>query len=166
MIRGGASGLRSSGSQRWTQASAGIAGKPATYDFFGWSLAAADFGRADRGAGLDDLAIGVSGERVGKVPDAGSVQVIYGSSKGLRAKGSVVINRASSGVLGTARREAQVGRALTVGDFGRTTGGRPLADLAMAGRDEGVNILFGARAGLSTGDDQFLTDLGFVLPSN
>ena len=77
-----------------------------------------------------------------------------------------MISRATPGVLGTARREAYVGTALTVGDFGRTSGGRPMDDLAVAGRDQGMNVLYGTRSGLSTGEDQFLTDLGFVLPGN
>ena len=35
--------------------------------------------------GKDDLAIGISGEDLGSIVDAGAVQVLYGSSKGLSA---------------------------------------------------------------------------------
>jgi hypothetical protein len=78
-------GLTAAGDQFWTQASPGIAGKAEKDDRFGMSLAAGNFGRATTG---DDLAIGVPGEDVHEVVDAGSVNVIYGiASYGLHASG-------------------------------------------------------------------------------
>jgi FG-GAP repeat protein len=50
-------------------------------DFFGWSVAAGDFG----GSSQADLAIGVSQEGFGSVANAGAVNVIYGSPTGLSA---------------------------------------------------------------------------------
>jgi hypothetical protein len=46
---------------------------------FGWSLAVANFGTIAH----DDLLVGVPGEDVGDVKDAGADQVLYGSADGL-----------------------------------------------------------------------------------
>ena len=51
------------------------------------------------GDGFDDLAIGVPGEDVGAAGNAGAVNVIYGSKKGLRAKGDQFWHQDVLGVL-------------------------------------------------------------------
>ena len=50
-------------------------------DQFGSALAVGDF----EGDGFDDLAVGVPGEDVGPIPDAGAVDVLPGFETGLDA---------------------------------------------------------------------------------
>ena len=52
-------------------------------DCFGAALTAGDF----NGDGVDDLAIGVPGEDIGGIEDAGVVQIIFGSASGLTSDG-------------------------------------------------------------------------------
>ena len=112
VFSGSPEGLDPSHRQVWTQATPGIAGEPEDIDYFGAALAAGDFD----GSGHDDLAIGVQYESVNGVSEAGSVQVIPGSSSGLTAIGSQVLTQASPGVPG--RLGGNVfGSALAAGDF-------------------------------------------------
>ncbi|GMA88348.1 hypothetical protein GCM10025868_35980 [Angustibacter aerolatus] len=65
-----------------SQASTGVVGTPEAGDGFGSALAAGDFD----GDGRRDLAVGVPGEDIGSgagyVTDAGSVQVLRGTTSG------------------------------------------------------------------------------------
>ena len=65
--------------QQWHQNSAGIINSNEPGDNFGSSVSVGDFNND----GYDDLAIGVPGEDIGINDDAGSVNIIYGSSNGL-----------------------------------------------------------------------------------
>jgi FG-GAP repeat len=71
--------------QYWTQSSPNVNDLSEVSDVFGWSLSSGDF----NGDGKDDLAIGVPREGVnlgtGSITEAGTVNVLYGSSKGLSA---------------------------------------------------------------------------------
>ena len=80
VLYGGPSGLSTAGLQAWCQGGCdGLLDTAEEGDQFGYALAAGDF-NAD---GRDDLAVGVPGEDVGAVTDAGAVNVIYGSAAGL-----------------------------------------------------------------------------------
>jgi hypothetical protein len=68
--------------QFWHQDAAGVEDAVQPGDVFGWSLAAGDF----NGDGADDLAVGTPGEDLGVVADAGAVNVIHGSTRGLDAQ--------------------------------------------------------------------------------
>ena len=83
VMYGSTSGLNPSGIQVWSQGSPNIAGGPESSDHFGAALAAGDFD----GDGRTDLAIGVPGEDLTVVSNAGAVNVLYGSSSGLTATG-------------------------------------------------------------------------------
>jgi hypothetical protein len=76
VLYGSLDGLSATGNQLWDQDSPGIKGVAEDIDLFGKSLAAGDFDND----GADDLAIGIPGEDVLEVADAGAVQVIYGST--------------------------------------------------------------------------------------
>ena len=64
--------------QYWHQNVAGVEDTAEAADNFGYAVAVGDF----NGDGSDDLAIGVPGEDVSGVQDAGAVNVLYGSGLG------------------------------------------------------------------------------------
>src|SRR5918993_626841 len=68
-------------------------------DLFGSALAAGDF----NGDGFFDLAVGVPGENVGAVGNAGAVTVLFGSALGLTTAGSQTLFQGGSGVAGAAQ---------------------------------------------------------------
>ena len=82
VLYGTAVGLTSERNQQWEQYDWGGSAESEAYDQFGWSLAVGDF----KGAGFDDLAIGVPNENIengSSVSDAGAVNILFGSSSGL-----------------------------------------------------------------------------------
>jgi hypothetical protein len=156
VIYGGSAGLTSSGDQFWHQNSAGIAESAGFLDLFGWSLAAANFGKS----GQADLAIGVPFETIGSpaIGAAGVVHVLYGSSTGLKAAGDQLWHQNSTGVLGSAGASDEFGWALGAANFGKSSH----ADLAIGVPDDmvsgvsagAVNVLYGGTNGLSATGDQ------------
>ncbi|MFE6197025.1 FG-GAP repeat protein [Streptomyces sp. NPDC057838] len=88
-----------------TQNSKGVGGRAEAGDHFGFSVAIADFD----GDGYADLAAGSPGEDVGDDPDAGIVQILWGSPAGL--SGSARLTDP------TAADQDAHGRTLAAGDF-------------------------------------------------
>ncbi|MEJ2736235.1 MAG: FG-GAP repeat protein, partial [Anaerolineae bacterium] len=78
VLYGSAAGLSAIDNQLWDQDSAGMVDPREQGDGFGIALAAGDW----NGDGYSDLAVGVSGEDVGAVSDAGAVHILYGSGAG------------------------------------------------------------------------------------
>lgn len=160
VIYGSGSGLTSAGNQLWTQDSPGIDGVARVLDLFGTAVGAGDF----NGDGFDDLAIGVPGEKLNGLLNAGVVNVIYGSPLGLQSAGDQLWSQESPSVDGTAEAGGGFGTDLTTGDFN----GDGFGDLAVAafGDDVGsvhdagsVNILYGSASGLTaTGDQRWTQD--------
>ncbi|HST84964.1 MAG TPA: hypothetical protein VLL08_24710 [Kineosporiaceae bacterium] len=98
-LRGSASGLTGTGSQIWSQDSAGVEGIAGAEDDFGFSLVMAPL---DNGP-LADLAIGVPGDAIGSTPKAGGVNWLLGSSGGLTADGAGQrFSQNTDGIAGTA----------------------------------------------------------------
>ena len=137
--------------QFWTQASPGVADTLGEFEYFGGSLAAANFGNGRRA----DLAIGVSSEDVG----AGAVHVLYGASHGLSTKGSQFWNQNRPGIVGRAESLDHFGGSLAAADFGKSAH----ADLAVgvfnedlpgAGGAGAVAVLYGSSSGLSAAGNQ------------
>jgi hypothetical protein len=93
----GAGGLSATGNQGWSQDSSGISGAAESNDLFGFSLAAGDF----NGNGITDVAIGVPAEAVGPANQAGMLNVVMGSSKGLTSSGQQAWSQATTGIAGT-----------------------------------------------------------------
>lgn len=82
ILLGSSSGLTTIGDQIITQQDSGIKSVAHDNEWFGWALTAGDYD----GDGHADLAIGVPGEDVSGITDAGAVQVIFGNSGGLSTK--------------------------------------------------------------------------------
>ncbi len=120
--------------------------------------------------GYADLAIGSYGEDIGANNDAGSVNVIYGTSNGLDDDGNQFWTAGTNGVQGAGSPDAGFGRTLAAGDFD----GNGYTDLAIGAHQEdvsttdmagAVHVLYGSSCGLlgdvsgsctEDRDDQFL----------
>jgi hypothetical protein len=148
------------GVRRWTQGSSGIPGDPKEGDQFGFALAAADFGI---GAGID-LAVGAPGDKGG----VGGVNVLFGSTKGLSARGTQFIWQNGSSFEGATEGDSEVGDEFGWTLVGANFGKGPVADLAIGVPGEtvegffsneldvgAVNVLYGDGRGLRESDDQF-----------
>jgi len=164
VLYGGTAGLASAGNQFWSQNSPGIADTAEIVDFFGWSLAAANFGKTSHA----DLAIGAPIETLGAFGATGVVHVLYGTANGLTSTGSQFWHQDRPGILGSNAASDTFGWALMGANFGKTA----QADLAVGvpGEDIGlvsagaVNVLYGTATGLSqAGDQRWHQDAGTVL---
>ncbi len=155
-LYGSPNGLQATGSpaaQLWTQDTDGVQGVSESYDQFGYSLATGDF----NGDGFDDLCIGVPYEGVSGKVQAGAVNCLYGSTKGLQATGvggppPQIWDEATSGIKGGLKASEVFGVSLIAGDFNHDG----YADLCVgvpgmsvngvwAGE---VNCLYGSASGL------------------
>jgi FG-GAP repeat len=95
------------GSLLVTQDSPGVPGSAELDDVFGYALAVGDFGNN----GFVDLAVGVPGEDVGPVMEAGAANVVYGAAGGLSSAGASC-SQDSPGVPGTAEGDDLFAEAL------------------------------------------------------
>ena len=155
VLVGGTGGLTGVRSYALHQSLAGISGVAEAGDRFGASLAAGDFD----GDGDDDLAIGVPGEALGAIDDAGVIVVVYGHGAGLDPTDSRAFHQDSPGVLGLAEAGDLFGAALAVGDF--DSDGHDDLAIGIPGEDIGAivdagaaGVLFGRASGLSAIRDQ------------
>ena len=157
VLYGASGGLTASGDQFWQQDSSGIKGTAEDGDEFGWSLAAANFGKSSPA----DLAIGVPCEDIGTVGNAGLVNVLYGASGGLTATGDQSWHQDASGVIDTAEDGDFFGRSLGAANFGKSSQadlaiGVPFEDVVAIDDAGAVNVLYGASGGLTASGDQFV----------
>ena len=163
VVHGSPTGLSAAGDQLWSQDSRGIVGRAERFDQFGVALAAANLGRGGRA----DLAVGVPYEALRtegeREPEAGSVNVIYGSGTGLDAAGDQGWTQNTAGIGEAAYSYDHFGAALAAANFGNG----PRADLAVGvpneafrGRPRGrveagvVEVVYGSRHGLRAMGDQ------------
>lgn len=98
ILYGAATGVTANGDQLLNQDTPGLSDAAEAGDTFGASLTAANFGLGVHA----DLAVGVPGENVGAVVDAGAVQAIYGTPGGLSTLGNSLLHQDSLSVLDSA----------------------------------------------------------------
>ncbi|GAA0433470.1 hypothetical protein Acor_07590 [Acrocarpospora corrugata] len=124
------------------QNTAGVEGVQAAGDRFGSALAVGDFGTD----AFDDLAVGVPGDEVDAIDNAGSVNVLYGSATGLSTTNDQFWNQAAPLPGGPEAGDA-FGTALAVGDFNENAAnvsGQFPDDLAVGapGEDGGEGVAY------------------------
>ena len=148
--------MTATGSQLWSQNSAGIGGSSAAKDAFGSALAIADLGMDPAG----DLAVGTPGDiGGGGLTNVGAVHVIYGdAATGLSATGSQYWTQQSSGIADASESGDRFGTSLAAG---KTTSGVQ-ADLAIGATGENagagvVHLLRGAAGGATATGSQYWT---------
>ncbi len=147
-------GYGSPDDQFWNQGQ--LSGQTAEADEnFGAALAAGDF----NGDGYDDLAVGVPGQDLGTLSNAGVVNVLYGSASGLTSTGYLVLIQ-GLGLQDTAEENDYLGQTLTTGDFngdGYTdlAVGVPQEDIGTNVNAGAVNVIYGSASGLSNAGNQF-----------
>lgn len=155
VLYGGSSGLNCWNNQLWYQGSPGIQESPEANDYFGVSLATADFD-ADS---CDDLAIGVPDEYVSGVPKSGAVNVILGAASGLVDAGDQLWHQDVAGILGIGEPDDRFGYSLATGHFN----GDVYADLAIGIPEDNVSgldaagsvtVLHGSGAALTANGNQ------------
>jgi hypothetical protein len=156
VLNGTASGLSATNSQYWQQGANGIKGVASIDDLFGSALVAADF----NGDGKDDLAVSTPSDTVGSMPDAGSVNVVYGSARGLTSTNNQLWTQNSSGIHDQSETDDYFGASLTAGDFN----GDGKDDLVIGSSREtingieetgAVNVIYGSSTGLASTNNQF-----------
>ncbi|MEU6122551.1 esterase [Streptomyces sp. NPDC047123] len=81
---GSTRGIGTSGAARFSQSTAGVSGAAEAGDSFGKAVATGDLD----GDGYDDAIIGIPGEDLGDITDAGGVAILWGSKNGLKGAAS------------------------------------------------------------------------------
>jgi FG-GAP repeat len=158
VLYGTPTGVAGGGSQFLTQDSAGVGSATERFDAFGSTLATGDFNQD----GFADLAVGVPGEDTGTIPDAGAVNVLYGTPTGLTGGGSQFLTQDSAGVGSATERDDFFGDALAAGDFNNDTFddlaiGVPFEDAGSIIDAGAVNVLPGSAAKLTGVGSQLFT---------
>ena len=148
-LYGSAAGLTSTGSERLHQDNSRVRDVAEVLDQFGSTLVSADFDND----GYDDLAVGIPGEAVFEVEQAGAVHVFYGNGGGLSARRNRMFHQDSGGVAGAAEAYDHFGAALAAGDtngdgYAELFVGVPEEDVGGVNNVGGMQVLHGSASGL------------------
>ena len=133
-----AAGLSSTGTQLFTQNTAGVPGSDVAGDQLGYALAIGDV----TGTATGDLAVGIPGKDVTAKNDAGQVLFLRGSTTGVSATGSHTRDQDTTNVLDTAEAGDRFGASLAIADLAGAT----KADVAIGVPNESVGAV--AQAGV------------------
>jgi hypothetical protein len=129
---------------------ASFGGQAAAGDRFGAAVAAGDFD----GDGYADLAVGAPGRVSAQAADAGVVYVVHGGPDGLDFTTVAAFSQTTPGIEDLAEEGDRFGSALAAGDFNDDwycdlAVGVPFEDVGSIADAGGVNVIYGAEAGLS-----------------
>ncbi|WP_406331610.1 FG-GAP-like repeat-containing protein [Streptomyces sp. NBC_00203] len=128
------------------QDTAGVPGAAESDDSFGADLSVADV----NGDGYGDIVVGVPGEDLGSLRDAGSVILVPGRAGGPTGAGSTAITQDSAAVPGTAERDDRFGSTVRLADL--TKDSRPDLVIGAAGENNqtgGIWVFKGTATGPS-----------------
>jgi len=144
---GSASGLSESRVQSFDQDLAGFPGAQEEGDELGAAVSVADV----EGDGYADIALGIPGEDVGTIADAGSVALVHGSASGVTGTGAQVFHQNTAGMPGVAEKNDRFGVTTALLDVN----GNGRLDLAAASTAENASagavwLLRGTSTGLYT----------------
>ncbi|MDX3280315.1 FG-GAP-like repeat-containing protein [Streptomyces scabiei] len=144
---GSAAGLTPGNTHAFTQDLPGFPGADEEGDHLGSAVSIADV----TGDGYADVALGIMGEDVGSVVDAGSVALLHGSAAGLTGTGAQVFHQNTAGVPGVAEENDRFGATTALldvdGDGHRDLAAASTAENASSGA---VWLLRGTGSGLTT----------------
>lgn len=167
VVAGGENGPQQNDTQFWSQAG-DIRGVEEDFDNFGRSLQTGDF----NGDGYPDLAIGVPGESVGDVENAGALNILYGTTEGLDSiDNQIIVQNDLDGSLGspiTSETDDQFGWSMTAGDYNGDgyadlAVGSPFEDFGGPLSDTGlVQVLYGGSEGLNLAEHDYLTQFNMA----
>lgn len=149
--------------QSWSQDTSGISDVSENEDYFGYSLAAANFNTGTR----DDLVIGVPYEDNGTLTNSGKVHVLFGSTTGLITTGNQLWDQNSTNILDAAEVGDRFGFSVSTGDYngdgrsdllvGVPTEDVPVLPLGGTKADAGLaQMILGSNSGLTATGNQLL----------
>jgi hypothetical protein len=153
VIYGSESGLPDGGRQQLTQS------LPEAGDQFGAAVATGDF----NGDIFTDLAVGIPGENIGAIADAGVVEIFYGGGGGLPSNGDQQLRQGANGMAGTAEAGDRFGAALASGrvddgDEAELAVGAPNEDVGATADAGAVSLVDGAPGGLLGSANVLITE--------
>nr|WP_203644995.1 FG-GAP-like repeat-containing protein [Streptomyces sp. SID14478] len=149
VLYGTAAGPSTTRTKTITQETSGVPGAGESGDQFGTDIAAGDV----NGDGYADIAVGVPGEAIGTVKDAGAVVLLKGGKGGLSGTGAQAFHQSTAGVPGASEKGDQFGLQVLLSDvnhdgFADLTAAAPLEDGTY--QDSGAAwVLRGAASGLT-----------------
>jgi len=166
VMYGSAIGLKTTGSQLWTQDLGAMLDQAEAGDRFGLSLVAGDF----TGDGYDELAIGIPYEDLIGAANAGAVSLIKGTASKLTSSGNQFWTQNSPGVADTCEANDHFGLTLAAGDFNGDNAddlaiGVPDEDLGLSITNCGaVNVLYSSLGLLRSTNSQFWSQSSSSVP--
>jgi hypothetical protein len=156
ILYGSAQGLSPTGSHWFDQNNDEIYGTAEAFDHFGTKLAFGDLNDDS----YADLVIGTPFEQVGAAVNAGGFTVLYGTSKGLTAVGSLWISQDTPETPGSAETDDLCGSSLAAGDlngdgYDDLVVGSPGETVGTAQAAGGINVFYGSKDGLNISGSQW-----------